>query len=236
MSKVGIIFAMKEELDALKKYLELENEYEIFNLKFYEGKISDVDVVLVQSGIGKVNAARTTQILIDNIKVDYIFNIGVAGGIDKTLKVGDIVLGEKLVQHDFDITAFNHPKGFIPGVGESIATDEYLLSVSSKVFEEENISHLKGVIASGDIFCTETWMSEKINSKFNALCVEMEGASIAQVCYLSHIPFLIIRSISDVPNNDNVVTYEEFLSSSCKVVASAMSKILKVLSEDELND
>ena len=79
-------------------------------------------------------------------------------------------------------------------------------------------------------------MSEKINSKFNALCVEMEGASIAQVCYLYHIPFLIIRSISDVPNYDNVVTYEEFLSSSCKVVASAMSKILKVLSEDELND
>ena len=79
-------------------------------------------------------------------------------------------------------------------------------------------------------------MSEKINKKFNALCVEMEGASIAQVCFLSHVPFLVIRSISDVPNNDNVVTYEEFLSSSCKVVASAMSKILKVLSEDELND
>ena len=236
MEKVGIIFAMEEELLALKEYLVLEKEYDIFNLKFYEGKINGIDCVLVESGIGKVNAARTTQILIDNIKVDYIFNIGVAGGIDKTLKVGDIVLGEKLVQHDFDITAFNHPKGFIPGVGESIATDEYLLSVSSKVFEEENISYLKGVIASGDIFCTETWMSEKINSKFNALCVEMEGASIAQVCYLSHIPFLIIRSISDVPNNDNVVTYEEFLSSSCKVVASAMSKILKVLSEDELND
>ena len=79
-------------------------------------------------------------------------------------------------------------------------------------------------------------MSKKIANKFNALCVEMEGASIAQVCYLSHVPFLIIRSISDVPNNDNVVTYEEFLSSSCKVVANAMSKILKVLSEDELND
>ena len=79
-------------------------------------------------------------------------------------------------------------------------------------------------------------MSKKINDKFDALCVEMEGASIAQVCYLSHVPFMVIRSISDVPNNDNVVTYEEFLSSSCKVVASAMSKILKVLSEDELND
>ncbi len=236
MEKVGIIFAMEEELLALKEYLVLEKEYNIFNLTFYEGKINGIDCVLVESGIGKVNAARTTQILIDNIKVDYIFNIGVAGGIDKSLKVGDIVLGEKLVQHDFDITAFNHAKGFIPGVGESVSTDEYLLSVSSKVFEDENISHKTGVIASGDIFCTETWMSEKINNKFNALCVEMEGASIAQVCYLSHVPFLIIRSISDVPNNDNVITYEEFLSSSCKVVASAMSKILKVLSEDELND
>lgn len=236
MEKVGIIFAMEEELLALKEYLVLDKEYDIFNLKFYEGKINGIDCVLVESGIGKVNAARTTQILIDNIKVDYIFNIGVAGGIDSSLKVGDIVLGEKLVQHDFDITAFNHAKGFIPGVGESVSTDEYLLQVSKKVFEEEKINHNVGVIASGDIFCTETWMSEKINKKFNALCVEMEGASIAQVCYLSHVPFLVIRSISDVPNNDNVVTYEEFLSSSCKVVASAMSKILKVLSEDELND
>jgi 5'-methylthioadenosine/S-adenosylhomocysteine nucleosidase len=236
MEKVGIIFAMEEELLALKEYLVLEKEYDIFNLKFYEGKINGIDCVLVESGIGKVNAARTTQILIDNIKVDYIFNIGVAGGIDTSLKVGDIVLGEKLVQHDFDITAFNHAKGFVPGVGESVSTDEYLLQVASKVFEEENINHKVGTIASGDIFCTETWMSEKINKKFNALCVEMEGASIAQVCYLSHVPFMVIRSISDVPNNDNVVTYEEFLSSSCKVVASAMSKILKVLSEDELND
>ena len=236
MEKVGIIFAMEEELLALKEYLILEKEYHIFNLTFYEGKIYEIDCVLVESGIGKVNAARTTQILIDNIKVDYIFNIGVAGGIVSSLKVGDIVLGDKLVQHDFDITAFNHAKGFIPGVGESISADQYLLQVSSIVFEEENINHKIGTIASGDIFCTERWMSEKINKKFNALCVEMEGASIAQVCFLSHIPFLVIRSISDVPNNDNVVTYEEFLNSSCKIVANAMSKILKILSKDKIND
>ena len=184
MSKVGIIFAMKEELDALKKYLELENEYEIFNLKFYEGKISDVDVVLVQSGIGKVNAARTTQILIDNIKVDYIFNIGVAGGLDKSLSVGDIVIGEKLVQHDFDITAFGHNKGFIPEVGDFIDADSYLINLANEVLlNDKEISVKHGVIASGDIFCTESWMSEKINKKFNALACEMEGASIAQVCY-----------------------------------------------------
>lgn len=236
MERVGIIFAMKEELLALKEYLVLEKEYNIFNLTFYEGKINNIDCVLVESGVGKVNAARTTQILIDNIKVDYIFNIGVAGGIDSSLSVGDIVLGDKLVQHDFDITAFNHNKGYIPGIGDYVVADEYLLQASKQVFQEENINHKIGTIASGDIFCTESWMSEKINKKFNALCVEMEGASIAQVCFLSHIPFLVIRSISDVPNNDNVVTYEEFLSSSCKIVANAMSKILNVLSNDNLND
>lgn len=233
MSKVGIIFAMKEELDALKKYLELENEYEIFNLKFYEGKISDVDVVLVQSGIGKVNAARTTQILIDNIQVDYIFNIGVAGGLDKSLSVGDIVIGEKLVQHDFDITAFGHNKGFIPEVGDFIDADSYLINLANEVLlNDKEISVKHGVIASGDIFCTESWMSEKINKKFNALACEMEGASIAQVCYLCHIPFLILRSISDVPNNNNVVTYEEFLEHSTKVIAKSMKKLLERLKEE----
>ena len=96
---VGIIFAMEEELLALKKYMKLNKEYNIFELKFYEGKINGVDVVLVESGIGKVNAARTTQILIDNMKVDYIFNIGVAGGVDNNLDVLDIVIATSLVQH-----------------------------------------------------------------------------------------------------------------------------------------
>lgn len=233
MKKVGIIFAMKEELDALKKYLELEKEYEIFNLKFYEGKISNVDVVLVQSGIGKVNAARTTQILIDNIQVDYIFNIGVAGGLDKSLSVGDIVIGEKLIQHDFDITAFGHNKGFIPDVGDFIDADSYLINLANEVLlNDKEISVKHGVIASGDIFCSESWMSEKINKKFNALACEMEGASIAQVCYLCHIPFLILRSISDVPNNNNVVTYEEFLEHSTKVIAKSMKKLLERLNEE----
>ena len=233
MKKVGIIFAMEEELIELKKYLHIEKEYNIFELTFYEGVINNVYCVLVESGVGKVNAARTTQILIDNIKVDYIFNIGVAGGVSEVLSVGDIVLGEKLVQHDFDITAFDHEKGYIPKVGTYIDADTYLLTLADSVFKNsDEINFKRGIIASGDIFCTELKMSQKINSKFNALCVEMEGASIAQICYLAHVPFLIIRSISDVPNNNNVVTYEEFLSDSCKKVAYAMYELLGKLSND----
>lgn len=227
MKKIGIIFAMKEELSALKKYLTITNEYSIFNLKFYESKMNNIEIVLVECGVGKVNAARTTQILIDNMKVDYIFNIGVAGGVSNKLSVGDIVLGEKLVQHDFDITSFNHEKGYIPSVGVYIDSDTYLLNIANEVLNSiKDITYHRGVIASGDIFCTETKMSEKIATKFNALCVEMEGASIAQVCYLSHVPFLIIRSISDVINDNNKVTYEEFLLSSCNKVADVMIKIL----------
>lgn len=224
MKKVGIIFAMEEELLELKKYLEVEKEYKIFDLTFFEGVIKGVYCVLVQSGVGKVNAARTAQILIDNIQVDYVFNIGVAGGVSEELNVGDIVVGEKLVQHDFDITAFNHEKGYIPDVGVYIDSDEYLVKLTKEINVDCNI--LTGVIASGDIFCTDYMMSKKINTKFNALCVEMEGASIAQVCYLSHIPFLVIRSISDVPNNDNVVTYEEFLQKASYNVAKLMSELL----------
>ena len=235
MKYVGIIFAMEEELEELLKYLKIEKEYTIFDLSFYEGTINGVYCVMVRSGVGKVNAARATQILIDNIKVDYIFNIGVAGGISKSLKVGDIVIGEKLVQHDFDITAFNHDKGYIPEIGVYIQTDDYLFRLANNVLKsDDKINIVSGVISSGDIFCTEVKMGQKINSKFNALCVEMEGASIAQICYLNHIPFLVLRSISDTPNNDNVITYEEFLKYSSKNIAYAMSKILLKLNEESL--
>lgn len=227
LKTVGIIFAMKEELDELLKYLDLQKEYEIFDLKFYEGTINGNNCILVESGVGKVNSARCTQILIDNMKVDYVFNIGVAGGVSDSLHVGDIVIGNRLVQHDFDITAFNHEKGYIPNVGVFIESDEYLVRLAETVKDKMNVNVLKGTIASGDIFCTETKMSEKIRNKFQALCVEMEGASIAQVCYLSHIPFLVLRSISDVPNNDNVITYEEFLEKSSKNVAKFMNAILE---------
>ena len=220
--KIGIVFALEEELKELKKKFKIKKEHNIFNLKIYETKYKENDIFLVQSGVGKVNAARTTQVLIDHMNVNYIFNIGVAGGLDNTLSIGNIVIGEKLVQHDFDITAFNHEKGYIPELGVFVKADEKLTNLAEKLIKDAK----KGVIASGDIFCTDQKMSNKINKDFNALCVEMEGAAIAQVCYLDNIPFLILRSISDVPNNNNKITYEEFLESSSKKIAEAMYEIL----------
>ena len=228
MKKIGIIFAMKEELDALLNEINLVKDYKIFDLIFYECKYKDLECILVESGIGKVNSARCTQILIDNMEVDYIFNIGVAGSINKDVNVCDIVIGNNLVQHDFDLTSFNREKGYIPNVGKYISCDEYLVRVAKEISIDNKV--YVGTIASGDIFISDNKMSEKIASKFNALCVEMEGASIAQVCYLSGIPFLVIRSISDSLNgSDNKLSYDDFLNISSKIIANFMIKILEKL-------
>lgn len=226
MKTIGIIFAMQEELIELKKYLHINNEKKIYNLIFYEATLNNQNIILTESGIGKTNAARTTQILIDYYKPKAIFNIGVAGGIAKNLKLGDIIISTSLVQHDFDITAFNHPKGYIPNIGNNIPIDNNLLNTTKTILDTNNISYKEGLIASGDIFCTKESMATKINTQFNALCVEMEGASIAQTAYLSKTPCLVIRSISDCPDNNNKVTYEEFLETSSNKVAQIMYAIL----------
>ena len=223
---IGIIFAMKEELDSFINDLKINKKNKIYDLEFYEVDYLNLKLVLVLSGVGKVNAARSTQILIDNYDIKYIINAGVAGGISLDLKVLDIVVGNALIQHDFDITVFNHEKGYIPNVGTFIECDKKLVSLAK---ESGNVR--TGVIASGDIFLTDLNMSRKINTKFQALCVEMEGASVAQVAKLCNIPFLVIRCISD--NGDNKMVYEEFLENSCQVIGRYLKELLNNLSKNE---
>lgn len=229
MKKIGIIFAMKEELDEFLKIVEYKNERKIFDLIFHECTLNNKELVLVESGVGKVNAARATQMLIDNYDLSYVFNVGVAGSVSDDVNVLDIVVSDKLVQHDFDITPFDHEKGYIPNVGVYVESSNELLNICTNVNVDTKIH--TGVIASGDIFCQDEVMSKKIANKFNALCVEMEGASIAQVCYLCNIPFMVIRSISDSPNanEDNKITYEEFLEKSCNIVAKYLKEIIAII-------
>lgn len=227
MKKVGIIFAMSEEIEAMKKLIKIDKENQIFELTFFEATINNLQCFMVQSGMGKVNAARTAQILIDYYKVDYLFNVGVAGGVDSSLAVGDIVIGNNLVQHDFDAIGLNFERGLIPNAGKFFKCDDYLCKIAnSKIEAAASNKVINGVIASGDIFCTEPEMGEKINKRFNALCVEMEGAAVAQVCVLCKIPFLIIRAISDVPNNNNKITFDQFLANNIDVMAKAIKNTL----------
>ena len=226
MDTIGIIFAMNEELTALKKYFTIDKITKIYDLTFYEVDFIETRLVLVESGVGKVNAGRTTQILIDNYKPSAIYNIGVAGGVDKSLKVGDVVISTSLVQHDFDITAFDHKKGYIPNVGDVIPVDKVLVMNSTEALEKKSLPYKLGCIASGDIFCTDAKMASKINEKFKALCVEMEGSAIGQVCFLCQVPCLVLRSISDCPDNNNRITYDEFLPAACENIAKIMYAIL----------
>lgn len=230
MSKIGIIVAMQEELEEVLKIMSDIEEKEIYGISFVDGKIEKEKVVVVKSGVGKVNAARTTQILIDKLDVTKVINVGSAGALNPSLNIGDIVIANKLIQHDFDITVFNHKKGYITGVGDYIYCDENLINKFKKAENKlgDKAYNIKtGTIASGDIFCTEINMKNKIYSKFNADCVEMEGAAIAQVCYLDKIPFIVIRSISDSPNGNNAIVFDEFVKLASKRCASILKEFFK---------
>lgn len=229
MKKIGIIAAMQEEMNAIKEIMENISEKQIYELIFVEGKINEKECVLVKCGVGKVNSSRVTQILIDKFDIEYIINVGSAGTANNELNIGDIVIGESLVQHDFDITAFGHKKGFISNVGESIKSEKGLIEKFKKVINEVENRDYKikiGTIASGDIFCTENIMKEKINRKFNADAIEMEGAAIAQVCYLDRIPFIVVRSISDTPNGSNNLTFEKYLEMASKRCSDIIKKFI----------
>ena len=225
MKKIGIIFALKEELDETKKLFNNVVKHKIYELTIYECRYKSVICYLVESGMGKVNAARTTQVLIDNMNVDYILNVGVAGSVSKNINKCDIVVADKLVQHDFDLRPLNFEKGLIPNVGKYINCDKELVKIAKNIKMDTNV--LIGTISSGDIFITDEQMGSKINNKFNALCVEMEGAALAQVCALCKVPFLVIRAISDSPyEKDNNITFEEFLSISSDMVSKFIIQFL----------
>lgn len=214
MNRYGIIAAMQEEMKEIENIMQDRIETQIYELKFIKGIINKSEVILVQAGVGKVNAARTTQILIDNFKIDVVINIGSAASAKDDLDIGDIVIGKKLVQHDFDITAFDHPKGYISNVGQYMESDKELVEKIEETAEQLKDNEFKikiGTIASGDIFCTELSMKNKIKDKFDADAIEMEGAAIAQVCKLDNIPFIVIRGISDSPNGNNAITFEQYL-------------------------
>lgn len=221
---IGIIVAELQELEAIKVLMNKVCEIDIYNLKISKGKISNRHCLLVRGGVGKVNSARTAQILADNFKLEYIINLGSAGSLNDNLNIGDIVIGEKLVQHDFDVTAFRREKGFIPETGKFFESDTNLLEKCHNL-EIPNQKVSFGVIASGDIFCTDVNMKEKIREKFNADCVEMEGASIAQICFLNNIPFIVVRSISDTPNGKNQIDFDEYL----KVASRNCAEFVKQL-------
>lgn len=226
----GIIVATEQELLETKNIMEDVEEKKYYDLHFFEGKINEKNVIVVKCDIGKVNAARTAQILIDNFKPEKVINIGVAGAINPELNVKDIVIGEKLVQYDFDVSSLDDTeKGEIQGVGKFIESDKSLIEISKKAIENKMDKDFKakiGIIASADIFCSDRNLAEQVRKEFGAECVEMEGAAIAQICYLDKVPFLVIRGISDTPNGNNKIDYYTYCKESAKQAAEILKDII----------
>ncbi|WP_027633129.1 5'-methylthioadenosine/adenosylhomocysteine nucleosidase [Clostridium hydrogeniformans] len=209
---LGIISAMSEELELLLKEMDNKETYKKANMEFNVGEIYGKKVVCVVCGIGKVNAAVCAQILVSEYNVTNVINVGIAGGIGEDIVPGDLVIASDLIQHDMDATAFGDKHGQIPRLDTfDFKCSEDLISLAKNACEK-NTNHKSfiGRIATGDQFVADVEKIRWLKEMFNALACEMEGGSIAHVCYLNNIPFVVIRSISDNANTGAHMDFEKF--------------------------
>ena len=229
---IGIIGAMEDEVAQLKKNMEIEETTEVASLSFCRGKLSGREVVVVRSGIGKVNAAICTQILVDQFHVDVIINTGIAGSLDAEIDIGDIVISTDAVEHDMDASIFGDPIGQIPQMDTfSFPADESLVKLAKEVNEKANpdVHTWIGRVVSGDQFVSSGEKKEQLIRVFDAKCTDMEGAAIAHAAYLNKISCVIIRAISDKADNSAVVDYPAFeaaaIRHSVRLIEALVSEI-----------
>jgi len=213
MKTIGIIGAMSEEITYLKEKIEIVTTKNIIGLDFHVGKYCGNSIVLVISGIGKVNAGMCSQILADRFGVSAIINTGIAGSLRNEINIGDIVLSTDAVQHDMDASGFGYQKGQIPRVDTfAFQADEKLLELAMECNKRVNpdIQAFKGRVVSGDQFISDKDKKKWLIETFGASCTEMEGAAIAQAAYLNGIPYLVIRAISDKADDSAGMDYAVF--------------------------
>lgn len=226
--KIGIIAAMEEEVRFLVETLTQKQQTTIANQVFYEGMIDDIDVVVVQSGIGKVNAALATTLLIDHFKSTFVINSGSAGGIGEGLKVGDLVVSSQLTYNDADATAFGYKFGQIPQMPETYSVDKNAYELTKETGEELGWTVHVGEIVTGDSFIASQDRISEIKNYFKeALVTEMEGAAVGQTCFQFNVPFIVIRAVSDTGDEEANVTFDEFIIQAGKDSASLVIHLIK---------
>ena len=229
MKTIGIIGAMSEEIAYLKEKVEIVTTKNVIGLDFHVGKYCGISVVLVISGIGKVNAAVCTQVLIDHFGVDYVINTGCAGSLNEGLGIGDILISTDAVQHDMDVSALGDPVGTIPRLAESyFKADEMLIKIAQEAAaeSEEEYKVILGRVASGDQFIGTKDGKERIKKYVQGDCAEMEGAAIAHACWLNRIPFVVIRAISDSADEEANMSFDQFVLLAAKRSSELVEKML----------
>ena len=232
MKKLGIIGAMQVEVEILLSRMENKTAQQIAGSTFYEGMLQSLPVVVVQCGVGKVNAAICAQILCSCYGITHLVNTGIAGSLCAQLDIGDLVVSKDAMYHDFDCVNFGYDYGRVPGLDTvAFPADEAMIGYAFAAAEAVNPGHTKiGRVASGDQFVAEKALKERIISHTNGLCTEMEGAAIAQTAYRNAIPFVILRAISDKADDSaemDYPTFERIAAHRCAEVTELLAKNLK---------
>ncbi|AMG31047.1 5'-methylthioadenosine/S-adenosylhomocysteine nucleosidase [Grimontia hollisae] len=230
--KIGIIGAMEQEVALLKNKMNNCQLQEIGGNKFYTGDLNGVNVVLLQSGIGKVAAAVGTSILLERFKPTAVINTGSAGGFDSSLNLGDVVISTDVAYHDADVTAFGYTMGQMAGQPATFTSDEKLMDVAEQALAamDPALHAVRGLICTGDTFVCTAERQNYIREHFpSVIAVEMEAAAIAQACHQFKVPFVVVRAISDVADKESPMTFDEFLPLAAKSSSAMVEKMVDLL-------
>lgn len=227
---IGIIGAMEEEVAILKDKIKNLEEIKIAHIIFYKGNLEGKDIILTQSGIGKVNVAISTTLLINQFKPDLIINTGSAGALDKSLNVGDVVVSDMVAYHDADARAFGYQLGQIPQMPAQFVADKALINKAVEAIEQQQINAKTGLIVSGDSFIGTSEQRMAIKTNFpQAMAAEMEATAIAQTCHQFNMPFIITRAISDLADGDAGITFEAFLEKAAISSSEIVEHLIKTI-------
>lgn len=227
---LGIIGAMDEEVALLSENMTEKEEITVAHCLFITGKLVDKPVVLLKSGIGKVNAAMATTIMHERFSPTHIINTGSAGGFSDRLQVGDVVISTQVVHHDVDVTGFDYAYGQVPGLPAMYAADTELITAAITAIKSLDVQYGEGIIATGDSFMDKPDHVAFVNGKFpSMIAAEMEAAAIAQVCYQYNKPFVIIRALSDIAGKQSSITFDQFLEKAARNASQLIIKMLKAL-------
>lgn len=215
--KAGIIGAMEQEVTLLRDKIENRQTLSIAGCEIYTGTLNGVEVALLKSGIGKVSAAMGTALLLERCRPDFIINTGSAGGLAASLKVGDIVVSDEVRYHDADVTAFGYEPGQMAGCPAAFPADDKLITAAERCISQLNLHAVRGLVVSGDAFINGSGPLARIRTTFpQAIAVEMEATAIGHVCHQFATPFVVIRAISDVADQESHLSFDEFLSVAAK--------------------
>ena len=234
--KTGIIGAMQVEMDVLKDAMHVTNEVTIAQMTFYEGTIGKSEAVVVRSGIGKVNAGICVQILGDRFGVDQVINTGVAGSLNNDLNILDVLVSKDAIYHDVDATVFGYAPGEVPQMGHDvfpIKADERLRRLALQAVRNvaPEVNAKEGRVVSGDQFIRDPEKKKWIRDTFAADCCEMEGTAIAQASWLNHVPFVILRAISDKADGSDIMQYDQFEAIAAKHCAKITLRMMEEMED-----